>query len=93
MSGGLSGAQTFLSSCLRRHSCDYRFRSACRADQIQHIFDFQRRHHRTYLPDCCPLTWGGGLIAQISIGDAVYSDFAGSTIVHSVGGWLALVGR
>ena len=37
-------------------------------------------------------TWGGGLIAQISIGDAVYSDFAGSTIVHSVGGWLALIG-
>ena len=37
-------------------------------------------------------TWGGGLIASISIGDAVYSDFAGSTIVHSVGGWIALVG-
>ncbi|HIF65930.1 MAG TPA: ammonium transporter [Acidimicrobiia bacterium] len=37
-------------------------------------------------------TWGGGLIAQITIGDAVYSDFAGSTIVHSVGGWLALIG-
>ncbi|WP_419842307.1 ammonium transporter [Candidatus Poriferisodalis sp.] len=37
-------------------------------------------------------TWGGGLIANISIGDAVYSDFAGSTIVHSVGGWMALVG-
>ena len=37
-------------------------------------------------------TWGGGLIAQINIGDAVYSDFAGSTIVHSVGGWAALVG-
>ena len=35
---------------------------------------------------------GRGLIAQISIGDAVYSDFAGSTIVHSVGGWLALIG-
>ena len=37
-------------------------------------------------------TWGGGLISKISIGDAVYSDFAGSTIVHSVGGWAALVG-
>ena len=37
-------------------------------------------------------TWGGGLIADISIGDAVFSDFAGSTIVHSVGGWIALVG-
>lgn len=37
-------------------------------------------------------TWGGGIIARINIGDAVYSDFAGSTIVHSVGGWAALVG-
>ena len=37
-------------------------------------------------------TWGGGLIANISIGDAVYSDFAGSTIVHSTGGWAALMG-
>jgi len=37
-------------------------------------------------------TWGGGLIARIDIGGAVYSDFAGSTIVHSVGGWAALMG-
>ena len=37
-------------------------------------------------------TWGGGLIANISIGDAVYSDFAGSTVVHSTGGWAALMG-
>ncbi len=37
-------------------------------------------------------TWGGGLIAQMNIGDAVFSDFAGSTVVHSVGAWAALVG-
>jgi len=37
-------------------------------------------------------TWGGGWIANMSVGDAVYSDFAGSTIVHSVGAWAALMG-
>ncbi|MEZ5222326.1 MAG: ammonium transporter [Ilumatobacteraceae bacterium] len=37
-------------------------------------------------------TWGGGLIAQMNIGDAVYSDFAGSSVVHMTGGILALLG-
>ena len=32
-------------------------------------------------------TWGGGWLAEMG-----FSDFAGSTIVHSVGGWAALVG-
>ncbi|MDO4575980.1 MAG: ammonium transporter [Planctomycetia bacterium] len=32
-------------------------------------------------------TWGGGWLAE-----AGFHDFAGSTIVHSVGGWLALTG-
>jgi len=32
-------------------------------------------------------TWGGGWLAQLG-----FSDFAGSTIVHSVGGWAALSG-
>lgn len=33
--------------------------------------------------------WGGGWLAQM---DTPFIDFAGSTIVHSVGGWTALVG-
>jgi Amt family ammonium transporter len=32
-------------------------------------------------------TWGGGWLAELG-----FHDFAGSTIVHSVGGWIALVG-
>ncbi len=32
-------------------------------------------------------TWGGGWLSAME-----FSDFAGSTIVHSVGGWAALVG-
>ncbi|MBN2616751.1 MAG: ammonium transporter [Spirochaetales bacterium] len=33
------------------------------------------------------LTWGGGFLSQMG-----FHDFAGSTIVHSVGGWAALMG-
>ncbi len=33
--------------------------------------------------------WGGGWLSQIGGG---FHDFAGSTVVHSVGGWAALVG-
>ena len=36
--------------------------------------------------------WGGGLIADLQIGNAKFGDFAGSTIVHSAGGWAALMG-
>ena len=36
--------------------------------------------------------WGGGVLNDIGVGDAAFSDFAGSTIVHSAGGWAALMG-
>lgn len=37
--------------------------------------------------------WGGGMLSEIGfLGGAGFSDFAGSTVVHSVGGWAALMG-
>ena len=37
--------------------------------------------------------WGGGWLSEIGfLGGAAFNDFAGSTIVHSVGGWAALTG-
>jgi Amt family ammonium transporter len=33
--------------------------------------------------------WGGGWLSQLS---TPFHDFAGSTVVHSVGGWVALMG-
>jgi Amt family ammonium transporter len=36
--------------------------------------------------------WGGGFLSSLSYGEAEgFYDFAGSTIVHSVGGWAALI--
>ena len=93
MSGGLSGATDFFFQAV----------FAATAVTIASGALAERTKFSTYLifsvvttaliyPIVVHWTWGGGLIAQISIGDAVYSDFAGSTIVHSVGGWLALIG-
>ena len=38
--------------------------------------------------------WGGGWLSQLHIGSSQtgFIDFAGSTVVHSIGGWAALVG-
>lgn len=46
-----------------------------------------------YVGICYPIVgmwkWGGGFLNTL---DAPFYDFAGSTIVHSVGGWGALIG-
>jgi len=35
---------------------------------------------------------GEGILSDLAIGQARFTDFAGSTIVHSTGGWAALMG-
>ncbi len=35
---------------------------------------------------------GDGILSDLAVGDARFSDFAGSSIVHSAGGWAALMG-
>ncbi|ALM07650.1 ammonium transporter [Sediminicola sp. YIK13] len=35
--------------------------------------------------------WGGGFLSTLGGDDAGFHDFAGSTLVHSVGGWAALI--
>ena len=35
--------------------------------------------------------WGGGFLSTLGGDDAGFYDFAGSTLVHSVGGWAALI--
>lgn len=36
--------------------------------------------------------WGGGFLSSLAYGEAEgFHDFAGSTLVHSVGGWAALI--
>lgn len=101
----LSGADLFDASGGLTPATDFFFQSvfAATAVTIASGAMAERTKFTTYLvftifttaiiyPVVVHWTWGGGLIAQMSIGDAVYSDFAGSTIVHSVGGWAALVG-
>lgn len=56
-------------------------------------------YQRTHLSGFRPLDWGGGWLMNGDEGSfmmrtfgTTFHDFAGSTVVHSVGGWIALVG-
>ena len=60
-----------------------------------------RRRHRLHLPDLRPLGLGPGRLARHHdtrlrstrfTGGTVFRDFAGSTVVHTVGGVIALAG-
>jgi Amt family ammonium transporter len=82
-----SEREVLLPACVRRHRRDDRLRSV--AERIKYfsfiVFSF------LLVAFVYPITghwiWGGGWLAT-----AGFWDFAGSTVVHSVGGWAALAG-
>ena len=61
---------------------------------------YSDRRLRLHLPDLRPLGLGSrrlarqhhGLVPQLVTGGTVFRDFAGSTVVHTVGGFIALAG-
>lgn len=68
----------------------------CRHDRIRRRGWKNKIHHLHYLlvfltgiiyPISDPWVWGGGWLASRG-----FCDFAGSTVVHSIGGWAALSG-
>jgi Amt family ammonium transporter len=70
-----------------RHDRFDRLRHAGRAHQAVAVPDLHRHPDRRSLPDHRFLAVGRRLAQRMG-----FSDFAGSTLVHSVGGWAALAG-
>ena len=60
----------------------------CRADQVRRFLHFQFSMVAMIYPVMGHWIWGGGWAAKLGM-----FDFAGSTVVHSVGGWAALTGH
>jgi Amt family ammonium transporter len=72
---------------LRHHRLD-RVGHAGRAHQAVAVPDLHRDPDRLIYPIQASWKWGGGFLdSQFG-----FLDFAGSTVVHSVGGWAALAG-
>jgi Amt family ammonium transporter len=55
--------------------------------RLLHFFVFAAILSGVLYPITGAWTWGGGWLSEMG-----FADFAGSTIVHSVGGWAALAG-
>ncbi|MFM1807481.1 MAG: hypothetical protein RLZZ242_206 [Bacteroidota bacterium] len=60
--------------------------------KLQSFFIFTIIYVGIIYPIAGSWQWGGGFLSTLSYGEAEgFYDFAGSTIVHSVGGWAALI--
>ena len=73
---------------LRRHRRLHRLRRPRRTGQdVALLLLHAGAHRRSSTPIVGAWTWGGGWLADLG-----FQDFAGSTVVHGVGGWAALAG-
>jgi len=60
--------------------------------KLQSFFLFTIIYVGVIYPIAGSWQWGGGFLSTLSYGEVEgFYDFAGSTIVHSVGGWAALI--
>ena len=79
--------EVFLPVGFRRHGGDDRFGRGGRANQVRRFYIFTFLMVGIIYPITGHWIWGGGWLAKMGM-----FDFAGSTVVHSVGGWAALAG-
>ncbi len=88
LDGHSAQREVLLSAGLRRHGRDDRFRIGGRAHQVSLLHRlFVSASSRSSIP--LPATGSGAAAGWRPAG---FWDFAGSTVVHSVGGWAALAG-
>ena len=80
--------EVLLPAGLRRNGGHDRLGRRGRAHQVRGLHDFLvHPGRRSSIPIGGHWIWGGGWLARQG-----FLDFAGSTVVHSVGGWAALAG-
>ena len=79
---------TLFSSYVCSDSCNHSFWRNCRKNEVIFIFIFTIFLVGVFYPLIGMWHWGGGILSQLAV---PFYDFAGSSIVHSVGGWAALV--
>ena len=80
------GGQISFPRNVRRNSCYYCFWSSSRTIKLSAFMLFAILYVGLVYPIVGSWKWGGGFLDGMG-----FYDFAGSTLVHSVGGWAALI--